>query len=285
MHTSTGRITMCEPNIQNVAKNFEFINPLTHEKVLISCRSIFLPRKGCVFLSADYCQLELRMLAHLSEDELLCKILSSRGDIFKTIAAKWNHISEELVTDILRAQTKQICYGIIYGIGSKALAEQLRIDIEDASVFMENFKNTYPGIKVYIQKVINKCRDDGFIETLCGRRRYLPRIKDENGAIRSHVERQAVNSTIQGSAADLVKRAMRKIEQNFDLHFKPSEKPALVLHLHDELLFEVNQQYLAKTTKIIKQSMESSLPLRVPFPVKLKIGKSWGTLTENIDIL
>ncbi|XP_044756210.1 DNA polymerase theta isoform X2 [Coccinella septempunctata] len=278
-HTSTGRITMHEPNIQNVAKDFEFVNPVNNEIVLISCRKIFIPKENHIFISADYCQLELRMLAHLSGDELLCGILKRDGDIFKSIAAKWNNITEEAVTDVLRNQTKQICYGIIYGIGSKALAQQLKITVDEAATFMENFKNTYPGLKMYIQSVIDFCNENGFVETISGRRRNLPLIRDDNAAIRGHAERQAVNTTIQGSAADLVKNAMKKVEDCFSNNFDPKEKPTLVLHLHDELLYEVNKKYLLKTSHLLKKYMES-VGLSVPFPVKLKIGDSWGTLKE-----
>lgn len=278
-HTSTGRISMHEPNIQNVAKDFDFENTISKEIVSISCRSIFIPKKDNIFISADYCQLELRMLTHLSGDELLRNILNKDGDIFKSIAAKWNKISEEQVTEILRNQTKHICYGIIYGIGSKALSQQLKIGVEEASTFMENFKNTYPGLKKYIQNVIDHCREKGFVETISGRRRNLSLIGDENPAIRSHAERQAVNTTIQGSAADLVKNAMKRIEDSFNDNFVSKEKPTLVLHLHDELLFEVNRKYLSKTAHLLKKCMES-VSLSVPFPVKLKIGESWGTLRD-----
>ncbi|KAL3276559.1 hypothetical protein HHI36_011933 [Cryptolaemus montrouzieri] len=284
MHTSTGRISMHEPNLQNVAKDFNFINPMTNKEVLISCRSIFVPREGCVFLSADYCQLELRMLAHLSKDDLLGKILNSEGDIFKSIAAKWNHITEDLVTDVLRTQTKQICYGIIYGIGSKALGEQLKIEADEAAVFMENFKNTYPGIKTFVENIIISCRSNGFVETLSGRRRHLPLIEDDNPAIKSHAERQAVNSTIQGSAADLVKISMKKIEETFNNCLESKEHPLLVLHLHDELLFEVQKERLAKIARLVKESMEKSVCLSVPFPVKIKTGNSWASLMEQCDI-
>ncbi|XP_045469101.1 DNA polymerase theta [Harmonia axyridis] len=282
-HTSTGRISMHEPNIQNVAKDFDFENTISKEIVSISCRSIFIPKKDNIFISADYCQLELRMLTHLSGDELLRNILNKDGDIFKSIAAKWNKISEKQVTEIIRNQTKQICYGIIYGIGSKALSQQLKIGVEEASTFMENFKNTYPGLKKYIQNVIDHCREKGFVETISGRRRNLSLIGDENPAIRSHAERQAVNTTIQGSAADLVKNAMKRIEDSFNDNFESKEKPTLVLHLHDELLFEVNRKYLSKTAHLLKKCMES-VSLSVPFPVKLKIGESWGTLREQCDI-
>ncbi|XP_018568952.2 DNA polymerase theta [Anoplophora glabripennis] len=282
-HTATGRITMHEPNLQNIAKDFEVINPVTKEKIKISCRSAFrVPENHCL-ISADYCQLELRILAHLSRDELLRNILIKPGDVFRSIAAKWNKVEEDEVNDTMRQNTKHICYGIIYGMGSKTLAEQLEIDESEAILFMDSFRNTYPGIKKFIKETIDSCRDKGYIETISGRRRYLPHINEANTTKRAQAERQAVNTTVQGSAADIAKKAMVKIEQELQEVFsKTKNKPKLVLHLHDELMYEVPTKYVKKVGKIIKKNMENCVQLSVPFPVKLKSGVSWGEMTEYI---
>lgn len=179
MHTSTGRITMHEPNLQNVVKNFDISSGT------VSCREAFVPKDGHVMVSADYCQLELRLLAHLSRDEILCGIMRAEGDIFRAVAAKWNGIRESDVSDQLRQQAKQICYGIIYGMGSKALSEELNIEECQASEFMETFRNAYPSVKNYIKKIVEDCREKGYVETLAGRRRFLPNIKHKHGAVRS----------------------------------------------------------------------------------------------------
>ncbi|RZC40268.1 DNA polymerase theta, partial [Asbolus verrucosus] len=272
VHTVTGRISMHEPNLQNVAKNFE-----VGGKIAISCRNAFVPEEGCVFVSADYCQLELRLLAHLSRDKLLCKIMRGKGDVFRSVAAKWNNIGENEVTDNLRQHAKQICYGIIYGMGSKALAEQLSIEEKDATMFMETFRKTYPGVKNYVKEVVDQCRENGFVETIAGRRRYLSHINHRNVAIRSQAERQAVNTTIQGSAADVVKNTMVELEKKCS---SMKELPNLVLHLHDELLYEVPKNSLKAFALTLKKTMEESVKLSIPFPVKLKSGPSWGQLTE-----
>ncbi|EEZ97532.1 DNA polymerase theta [Tribolium castaneum] len=269
-HTATGRITMHEPNLQNVAKDFDI------DGVEVSCRKAFVPSQGHVMVSADFCQLELRVLAHLSRDEVLGGILRRKGDIFRAIAAKWNNISENEVTEELRQRAKQIIYGIIYGMGSKALAEQLNTDEAQATRFMQTFRNAYPGVQKYISEIIETCRKTGFVETLAGRRRFLAHINHKNGAVKSQAERQAVNTTIQGSAADLVKMAMVRLETVF----LGEKEVKLVLHLHDELLYEVPEGSLGSFVRILKTEMEGSVKLSIPFPVKVKSGPSWGQLTE-----
>lgn len=184
-HSATGRITMQEPNLQNVARDFDVVDPISGNRATISCRDSFLCRESYILLSADYCQLELRLLAHLSGDVSLVAVMNTKEDLFKSIAAKLNGISNRLVTDEQRQHAKQICYGIIYGMGTKTLSEQLDVSEEDAAEFMESFHCKYPGIKRYIQKVIEKCRKDGFVESISGRRRYLPNINHENSAIKS----------------------------------------------------------------------------------------------------
>lgn len=184
-HSATGRITMHDPNLQNVARDFPIFNPIAKKPVLISCRKIFSCRDNHIIISADYCQLELRLLSHFSEDPSLCAVMKTREDVFQSIAAKWNNISECDVTDIQRQHAKQICYGIIYGMGAKTLAEQLEVEEEIAVEFIDSFHQKYPGIKKYIQNVIEKARRCEYVETITGRRRYLPNINHENVVIRS----------------------------------------------------------------------------------------------------
>lgn len=183
---STGRVSMHEPNLQNIPKDFDVNDPLTMNNVRISCRSSFISSEDCLLISADYCQLELRLLTHLSQDKVLCSVMKSDQDVFKLIAAKWNNVNVDDVDDQMRQNTKQICYGIIYGMGTKTLAEQLNISVEEADGFIESFHKKYVGIREYIDKTIRKCREDGYVETIIGNRRYLPHINSKDNAIKSN---------------------------------------------------------------------------------------------------
>lgn len=240
---------------------------------------MFECQKGKVLLSADFCQLELRILTHLSKDPTLQKIMNSPGeDIFKKIAAKWNKIGESDVNTTQRNQTKQLCYGIIYGMGNKALAETMKVDEETSAKVAEEFHAAYPGIKSYGLKVVQKARDQGFIETVTCRRRYLPAIKSENSNERSQAERQALNTCIQGSASDLVKNAILRMDRN--IRKQNLEGCELVLHLHDELFYEVPERKLKEAAKILIHSMQNCVKLTVPLLVKLKFGPSWGEMKD-----
>ena len=333
-HTSTGRVTFSEPNLQNVPKEFYIklptlicesppsekktktqrnktlrtsalrsvvepkqldFNPNVvspGEAFAVSMRSTFIPLEAAVFIAADYCQLELRLIAHLSADVKLIETLNDGSlDVFKSIAARINHVSVEKVTATQRQHAKQICYGIIYGIGAKALGEQLNVSEEDAAVYMEQFKDKYSGIKSYIRKTIDDARINGFVKTLGGRKRLLPAINSSNSHAKAQAERQAVNTTVQGSAADLVKIAMNSIDDQLNKSFGSSclmkrkeggvQRGAfLVLQLHDELLYEVNKKDIDAVENIIQHEMEHSLELTVNMPVKMKIGTDWGNLKD-----
>ncbi|XP_065358466.1 DNA polymerase theta [Calliphora vicina] len=281
--TSTGRISMIEPNLQNVAKDFEV--EMSSEKITISCRSAFFPAdaKRCL-ISSDFCQLEMRILAHLSQDSSLLHVMKSEKDVFVAIAARWNKISEQSVTEQLRNGTKQICYGIVYGMGMRALSEGLKCTEQEAKLVSEQFHAAYPGIRSYTEKVIKFARNNGYIETITGRRRYLENISSGETLIKNQAERQAVNSTIQGSAADIAKSAILRMEKNIvkyreKLGIDP-QSVRLVLHLHDELIFEVPEEKAKKIAKVLSITMENCVKLNVPLKVKLKIGKSWGALKE-----
>lgn len=246
----------------------------------VSFRSVFECRKGKVFLSADFCQLELRILTHRCKDPGLTKIMKVESeDIFKKMAAKWNKIEETEVTSIQRNQTKQLCYGIIYGMGKKALADSMKVDEETSSKITAEFHAAYPQILIYKNEIIEKAREQGYVETIAGRRRYLPMIKSENSRERSQAERQAFNTCIQGSASDLTKNAMLQMDRNL----KQQDLDGfcdLVLHLHDELIFEVSIEKLKAVVEILKQSMQNCFKLSVPLLVKIKTGQSWGQMTD-----
>ncbi|EFN66768.1 ATP-dependent DNA helicase HEL308 [Camponotus floridanus] len=296
--TVTGRVSMHEPNLQNVPKDFSFAD----NNFVLSVRMAFVPALGNIMLSADYCQLELRLLTHFSQDSILCEIMRQPGDIFKSIAAKWNNVSEEEVTIEMRQRTKQLCYGMIYGMGVKSLAENLCISESEAQEFLESFMSTYPGIYKWLNNVLEEAHRDVYITTLLGRRRQFPDLKSTKSSTRAQAERQAVNTKVQGSAADIVKKAMISIEERIRCNFPDSaiifpemnntrklrsnsrdmqqRGGYLVLQLHDELLYEVNLADLKEVAAIIRESMENVCQLTVPLPVKIRVGPAWGDLTD-----
>ncbi|XP_055889745.1 DNA polymerase theta-like [Biomphalaria glabrata] len=338
LFTATGRVSMAEPNLQNIPKDFSCkLSDLltrsssnnvcttrektskqaskmlsassTNESVIaapISMRSMFIPFAGGLLLAADYCQLELRIFAHLCADPKLSSVLNTTGvDVFNMIAAEMKSVDVDHVTTEFRQQAKQVCYGMLYGIGAKALGQKLEVDENDAHMFMETFKNKYLGIKKYLKETIEFCQKNGFVKTIFNRRRYLPSIKSQNIHIRAQAERQAVNTTIQGSAADLVKIAMVNIDKTLSQLFPSTqwshtqvqsqvhshqssrskdqslaEGGYLVLQLHDELIYEVSSHLVPEVARIIKKEMETAIRLNVCLPVKIKVGPSWGQLKD-----
>ncbi|KAM6382615.1 LOW QUALITY PROTEIN: DNA polymerase theta [Alca torda] len=276
----------------------------------VSMRHAFVPFPGGLILAADYSQLELRILAHLSCDCRLIQALNGGTDVFKSIAAEWKMIDPEAVGDRTRQQAKQICYGIIYGIGAKSLGEQMGIDENEAADYIESFKSRYTGIQKFLRETVKSCRRDGFVQTILGRRRYLPAIKDPNPYSKAHAERQAVNTTVQGSAADIVKTATVNIQRRLEafssmikshghlessfqrdkagklarksnrrlLH--PISGGFFILQLHDELLYEVAEDDVIQVAQIVKHEMENAIKLSVKLNVKVKIGPSWGALQD-----
>lgn len=204
-----------------------------------------------------------------------------KEDIFRKIAAKWNKINEPQVTDDQRSQTKQLCYGIIYGMGNKALAEKMCVSEEISAKITDEFHRTYPFIRRYTEQIIKKAKEKGFIETVTCRRRYLPSINSDDSSERSKAERQALNSTIQGSASDLVKNAILRMEKNIKKKHLENECQ-LVLHLHDELFYEVSEMHLKDAAEVLNSSMVNCVTLNVPLMVKIKCGSNWGELKEIV---
>ncbi|XP_075412465.1 DNA polymerase theta isoform X2 [Tenrec ecaudatus] len=276
----------------------------------VSMRHAFVPLPGGVMLAADYSQLELRILAHLSRDHRLIHVLNTGADVFRSIAAEWKMIAPQSVGDDLRQQAKQICYGIIYGMGAKSLGEQMGVTEDDAACYIDSFKSRYTGINNFMKETVEECRRDGFVRTILGRRRYLPGIKDNNPYQKAHAERQAINTTVQGSAADIVKIATVNIQKQletfhstFKSHghregmlqsdrrgllperrlqgmFCPIRGGFFILQLHDELLYEVAEEDVVQVAQIVKTEMENAVNLSVKLRVKVKIGASWGQLKD-----
>ncbi|CAM4668380.1 unnamed protein product [Leuciscus chuanchicus] len=343
-HTATGRVSFTEPNIQNVPKDFEIQMPTLIEEsqpsqnngaskmwgkrskinqrlapllkvsdkspdkgmpFSVSMRHAFVPFSGGLILAADYSQLELRILAHLSRDRRLLHVLNSGEDVFKSIAAEWKMVEPASVDDNMRQQAKQICYGIIYGMGAKSLGEQMGIEENDAACYIETFKSRYTGIQNFLRETVQKCGKNGYVKTLLGRKRFLPGIKDSNVYTKSHAERQAVNTTVQGSAADIVKLATINIQRRLEAafpgvptshrhplvksggrhrnQFRPSRGGYFILQLHDELIYEVAEEDVIQVAQIMKREMECVVKLYVKLRVKVKVGPSWGNL-QDLDI-
>ncbi|XP_064827134.1 DNA polymerase theta-like [Oncorhynchus masou masou] len=331
-------------------------------------RHAFVPFTGGMVLAADYSQLELRVLAHLSKDRRLLQVLNGGADVFRCIAAEWKNIELETVDDTLRQQAKQICYGIIYGMGAKSLGEQMGIEEDDAGAYIESFKDRYTGIHRFLKETVRSCVKKGFVQTLLGRRdTYLTSTAtattgnrkqvvninsngynrkqvvninsngynrkqvvninsngynrkqvvninsngynrkqvvniNSNGYNRKQAERQAVNTTVQGSAADIVKLATVNIQQCLrntypaaPLSHQHTESRGhgravkrhrgafFILQLHDELIYETAEEDLIQVAQIVKREMESAVKLYVKLKAKVKVGPSWGNL-QDLDI-
>ncbi|KAE9543083.1 hypothetical protein AGLY_002994 [Aphis glycines] len=270
-YSNTGRISMHEPNLQNIPKDYII------ENEILSLRSAFVSKSDQTLVSVDFCQIELRILAHLSKDSILLSALTSPGDVFINLSSKWHNIPETEVCDELRQKTKQVCYGMLYGMGAVTLSETLNITQDEAQKLISEFKSTFPGVNKYFNECLIQCRSMGLVKTLSGRIRHFPDINSKVPKIKSQVERQAINTIIQGSAADVTKMAMIKIDKIISQSILNS-RVQLVMHLHDELIFDVENRVLDEACSTIIKTMESAVNLCVPLPVKLKKGSSWGDL-------
>lgn len=270
--------------------------------VALSPRNAFFATQGCLLLSADYSQIELHILAHFSEDPLLCAALGRHEDIFRSLAASWKRVPIESVTPTMRDEAKKLAYAVLYGQSVTATAQLFAISTVEADKLQSSFMGTYPGIRTFIRSCKDFCKAHGYVETLLGRRRYLRGIQSSDAGDRAQAERQSVNSVCQGSAADLIKLAMVNIYHelerlqhgigngNGDGGGSGSENSGslgdlrdcrLVMQIHDELLFEVKESMVSEVVRIVKRCMEGAIRLRVPLKVNLKVGPSWGALVEN----
>jgi len=262
---ATGRLSSSDPNLQNIPIRTELGREI---------RRAFVPRaKGNVFLSADYSQVELRLLAHLADDPGLQSAFRDGGDVHRRTAALIAGIKEDDVTPELRSRAKAINFGVIYGMGARALARQIKVSVKEASAFIATYFETYPGVRAFIDDTKEQAHRDGYVETLLGRRRLLPEIDSSNNRVRAFQERVAVNTPIQGTAADLVKLAMIRIQKDLD----DADLGALMLmQVHDELVFEVPETGLAALRELVKKGMEGAMDLKVPLVVDMHAGANWA---------
>lgn len=264
--TATGRLSSSQPNLQNI--------PI-REETGADIRKAFVAEEGYLFVSADYSQIELRILAHLSQDEHLKSAFLKGEDIHRETAAEIFNCLPLQVTAPMRRLAKVVNFGIIYGISPFGLARDLGISEKEAEEYIERYFNRYPGVKKYIDKTLERARQKGYVETLLGRRRYLPQINSRNKRKRRFAERTAINSPIQGTAADLIKLAM----VNLYRRLKKEKLPAwIILQIHDELLLEVSQEKIGEVRKIVKEEMEKAMKLSVPLVVDTRVGQNWAEM-------
>lgn len=264
--TSTGRLSSFNPNLQNIP---------VKEEMGKEIRKCFVADEECLFISADYSQIELRILAHLSQDKKLVSAFLKGEDIHRETAAEIFNVLPLQVTPEMRNQAKAVNFGIIYGISAFGLARDLGISEKEAEKYINTYFNRYPEVKKYIEGTVEEAREKGFTTTLMGRRRYIPAITSGNRRKRKFGERIAINSRIQGSAADLIKLAM----VNLYYRLKKEKMPAwIILQIHDELLLEVSKGKVEEARKIVKKEMEGAVKLSVPVTVDTKVGKNWAQM-------
>ncbi|GHT16105.1 hypothetical protein FACS189426_24030 [Bacteroidia bacterium] len=261
--TSTGRLSSTNPNLQNI--------PIRDEEGK-EIRKAFIPDDGCLFLSADYSQIELRLMADLSGDESMIEAFQSGQDIHAATAAKIFGIPIEEVTRDMRRKAKTANFGIIYGISAFGLSEQLHIPRSEAKELIDGYFATYPGVKAYMEKSIEKARQDEYVETILHRKRFLPDINSRNAIVRGYAERNAINAPIQGSAADIIKVAMNRIHRRFK---EENLQSKMIMQVHDELNFNVVASELEMVRKIVVTEMENAAQLRVPLVADCGVGNNW----------
>ncbi len=261
--TATGRISSTEPNLQNIPMRMELGRQI---------RKVFVPKEGCVFIDADYSQIELRILAHMSGDEQLIEAYKMDQDIHRITASKVFHTPFEEVTDLQRRNAKAVNFGIVYGISSFGLSQDLSISTKEAAKYIEQYFETYPKVKAFLDKLVSDAKESGYITTMYGRRRPIPELASSNFMQRSFGERVAMNSPIQGTAADIMKIAMIKVWKSLrDLKLKSK----MILQVHDELLIETYKEEEEIVWKLLRDNMKEAADLAVSLEVDVHSGKNW----------
>lgn len=261
--TATGRISSADPNLQNIPIRMELGRLI---------RKVFVPDDGYVFLDADYSQIELRVLAHLSGDEKLIQAYQDAQDIHTITASQVFHVAPEEVTPLLRRNAKAVNFGIVYGISSFGLSQDLSISRKDAQEYIEQYFKTFPGIKEFLDNTVDRAKKDGYVITMFGRRRPMPELKASNFMQRSFGERVAMNAPIQGTAADIIKIAMNRVN---DYLRSRNMKSRLILQVHDELLVETAEEELEEVRSMMVREMQNAAQLKVKLEVDIHDGTNW----------
>lgn len=261
--TATGRLSSTEPNLQNIPMRMELGRRI---------RKVFIPQEGCIFMDADYSQIELRVLAHMSDDKQLIEAYRMDEDIHRITASKVFHTPFEEVTDLQRRNAKAVNFGIVYGISSFGLSQDLSITPREAKEYIDAYFKTYPGIKKFLDKMVEDAKENGYCETMFGRRRPVPELKSSNFNQRSFGERVAMNSPIQGTAADIIKIAMIHV---YDALKAKGFRSKLILQIHDELLIETRTDEVEAVREVLSQEMQNACELAVKLEIDLHTGTDW----------
>ena len=261
--TATGRLSSAEPNLQNIPVRTDLGAEI---------RKMFVPKPGCVLVDADYSQIELRVLAHIAEDKNMQEAFCSGADIHTATAAQVFNVPVESVTPLQRRHAKAVNFGIVYGISEFSLAEDIGVSRYEARDYIDNYLANYRGVRTYMKKVVEDAKAIGYTQTLYGRKRYIPELKSSNFNIRSGAERIALNTPIQGTAADIIKLAMIRVEAALNESFPEAE---LLLQVHDELIVECPAEIAEQVAQLVSREMQNVAQLNVPLTAEAKFGKSW----------
>lgn len=263
MVTATGRLSSTEPNLQNIPVRTELGGEL---------RKMFVPREGFVFVDADYSQIELRVLAHIADDKKMQEAFRSGEDVHRVTASQVFGVAPEDVTPQMRRSAKAVNFGIVYGISEFSLAEDIGVSRQEAKRYIDNYLENYSNVRAYMHDIVERARADGYVTTLLGRRRYLPELTSKNYNLRSFGERCAMNTPIQGTAADLIKLAMVKVSEALK---REGLRARLVLQVHDELIVECPEAEAETVLSLLEREMEQVMALSVPLLAEAKQGESW----------
>lgn len=261
--TATGRISCTDPNLQNIPIRTELGREL---------RKAFVAKDGFVLLDADYSQVELRVLAHMSKDKNMINAFKHNEDVHSITASQVFNVPLEDVTKQMRSEAKAVNFGIVYGISDFGLSTNINISVKKAKEYIEKYFKTYPGIKKYMEDTVNKCKEVGYVETLWGRRRYVPEINSKNYNVRQFGERVAKNAPIQGTAADIIKIAMINIQKELE---EKNLESKLIIQVHDELLIETKEEEFEEVKEILVRNMQDVIKMEVPLKVDANSGKTW----------
>ena len=261
--TATGRLSSTEPNLQNIPVRTDLGAEI---------RKMFVPKEGCVLVDADYSQIELRVLAHIADDKAMQKAFCDHVDIHTATASQVFGVPVEEVTALQRRHAKAVNFGIVYGISEFSLAEDIGVSRYEARAYIDNYLSNYHGVRDYMKQVVENAKRDGYTTTLYGRRRYIPELSSSNYNIRSGAERIALNTPIQGTAADIIKLAMIRVENALAERY-PQAK--LLLQVHDELIVECPEEMAEDVAKLVSREMEGVAELKVPLTAEAHFGKSW----------
>ena len=261
--TATGRLSSTEPNLQNIPTRTDLGSEI---------RKMFIPAEGCVLVDADYSQIELRLLAHMAGDEAMIAAFRSGGDFHAETAAKVFHVAPDQVTHEMRRQAKAVNFGIVYGISAFSLSQDIGVSVAEAKAYMEAYFATFPGVRTYMDAIVAKAKEQGYVETLFHRRRDLPELKSSNFNLRSFGERVALNMPIQGTAADIMKLAMVAVWKRLRAELPEAQ---LVLQVHDELIVECPEPQAERAAALLKEEMERVVTLSVPLTADAHWGRNW----------